>query len=97
MNILEIAKEYATITDLALAHDGINRNCYLFPTSMHLKAFAAAISAKAIEDYKASLVPVAWMKEGGSVCSAAYKADGPQTRLDKFYKIPLYALPKETK
>ena len=61
MNILELAKEYATITDLALEHEVIKCNCYLFPTSMHLEAFSAAISTKAIEEYKAGLVPVAWV------------------------------------
>lgn len=89
MSILEIAKAsgFRTIEFNGSKHTDITSVTPVF--TVELTRFAAAV----IEDYKSKLVPVAWMKEGGSVCSAAYKADGPQTRLDKFYKIPLYALP----
>ena len=104
MNILEIAKEYATITDLALAHEVIKRNCYLFKTSMHLEAYAAAISAKAIEDYKKSLVPVYGIVDSGTFVSIEETEEGANRLCSSMNKHDdcnysfelLYALPKET-
>ena len=83
MNILELAKECRfTPTD---------RMGYYYAGIGDIEAFAAAV----IEDYKASLVPVAWYCGGDAY---TLKAEADDTSLELGYEIfPLYALPKETK
>ena len=84
MNILEIAKECGAEThDVGKREGYLNQLRITFDKSQ-LEAFAAAV----IEDYKKSLVPVAFMWANGScnkINSYVYKHKEPV--------INLYALP----
>lgn len=84
MNIIELAKEcnlYAT------------ENSYTLYTK-ELEAFATAIAKQDVDEFKAGLVPVAWMpvkttltpcNEYGQLATRFVKND--------VYCVPLYALP----
>lgn len=80
MNILEIARAC-----------GIKTNNPITGTEC-IEAFAAAV----IEEYKASLVPVAYVDKNsaGKISFKSYYAD--YFDMSNFVGISLYALPKET-
>ena len=96
MNILEIAKEcgFKLIEFNGSKHTDVTSCTPVF--TVELTRFAAAV----IEDYKASLVPVAWVTKGTSELFLFTDADA--TGVFRYGRhgnadIPLYALPKETK
>ena len=84
MNILEIAKEHAV--------DGVIGRWYQFENN-HLQAFATAIAKQAVEEYKAGLVPSAYLVTGEN---GAYWLSFNETWC-VYGEKPLYALPNETK
>ena len=72
MNLLELAKEHGVVTVLGYGDAMLDHKT-------KLQSFAQAV----IEDYKASLVPVAWMQRQG---------DYFENEQDEYHSIPLYDL-----
>ena len=87
MNIIEIANECGFVLEWLPTKPKVS---LLYCSPEQLEAFAAAISAKAIEDYKASLVPVAYANELGDMVLKVKKEAMPV--ICKTFTIPLYAL-----
>jgi hypothetical protein len=91
MNIFEIAKECGFENDA-----GYNS---LLISVEQLEAFAAAIYAKAIEEYKASLVPVMWWDGESDYPEDIMLPSIRQSHIDTNstmyldYPIALYAIP----
>ena len=52
-----------------------------------LFSFAAAIAKQAVDEFKAGLVPVAWMNPEGKDMVEVFWVK------NQFYSVPLYALP----
>ena len=76
MNTIKLAKECGVQDDMETVG-------FMSCTHDQLKSFAQAV----IEEYKASLVPVAWMHRQG---------DYFENEQDEYHSIPLYDL-RETK
>jgi len=86
--ILKLAKEYAQVTDMSLAHESVEKNIYMFPTNQHLLAFANAIQShsggeETYNDEREEIAAehlddiIVWLKARGLYDEIDYQHEGP--------------------